>query len=313
MHLGKEKSMLRKTIYSVFLCSLIFISLISLYAGSSKEKLLYPDGIRENPVIYEKADSVEYKSAHIKSISGLNRKYSHVMIPTYTITEPEPNNNKGIGFVICPGGGYREVWFDREGYDLALYLKDYGITSLTLKYRTNSNDKNGNRMIDWEKYMPAVLNDAQEALRVLHKNTETLKLDENKIGIGGFSAGGNLSLMTCFAADSIDNEARPDFVCLFYPGFPNDYEKQIYAAKQLPPMFIINGFKDTKTPVNNCFDLCNLLYLKGVPTELHIYSNGGHGFDMGYNKDKGESIWMWKNSLVAWFKDIGMMDTSKEN
>jgi len=122
--------------------------------------------------------------------SGLNRVFSSVSSPTYSIHRPEKAN--GVGLVICPGGGFKDVWIDREGHDLAIWLKAHGITSLVLKYRTRPAElKQPNA---WQNYQCAVQADGRQAIRILRKQAKELGLQPDKIGICGFSAGGHLAI-----------------------------------------------------------------------------------------------------------------------
>ena len=137
----------------------------------------------EHPIRYDVKEQVRSPQPPSGSPSGSNRVFSFVSSPTYSIHRPEKPN--GVGLVICPGGGYRDVWLDREGHDLAIWLKDHGVTSLVLKYRTNSGDDN-DRVYSWEKYLPAVQADARQAIRILRKGALDLGLQSNRIGICGF-------------------------------------------------------------------------------------------------------------------------------
>ena len=144
----------------------------------------YPnrDGIQEQ---------VRTHKARAGAPSGSNRVYSSVSKPTYSIHRPEKPN--GVGLVICPGGGFRDVWIDREGHDLAIWLTKHGVTSLVLKYRTRlAGDKNPENT--WKSYQNAVREDGRQAIRILRKKAKELGLKPDKIGICGFSAGGHLAL-----------------------------------------------------------------------------------------------------------------------
>jgi len=95
---------------------------------------LLESGSPEHPIRLEVEQQVRSHKAQPGSPSGQNRAFSSVSSPTYTIHRPEKPS--GVGLVICPGGGFRDIWIDREGHDLALWLKDHDVTSLVLKYRT---------------------------------------------------------------------------------------------------------------------------------------------------------------------------------
>ena len=131
--------------------SRLFISLALIIFGASgivcnaqlpQEQLLWPKGIPGNPVKY-KEEKVRTESFRQSSLSQMNRVFSCVSVPTYILHRPEKGKAKGVAVVICPGGGFRDVWFDREGNDLGIWLARQGITSLVLKYRTFNADAEG--------------------------------------------------------------------------------------------------------------------------------------------------------------------------
>ena len=131
--------------------------------------------------------------------------------------------------MICPGGGFRDVWIDREGHDLAIWLKDHNVTSLVLKYRTRPAEI-GSREA-WRNYQGAVQADGKQAIRILRKNADDLGLDPNKIGICGFSAGGHLAISCTLHGEPKTVEPKvsgmPDFTGLFYPGIPDGAGRMI--------------------------------------------------------------------------------------
>ncbi len=236
-----------------------------------------------------------------KSPSGLNRAYSSVSLPTYSVHEPEEPN--GIGLVICPGGGFQDIWIDREGHDLAIRLREHGITSLVLKYRTRSADlgKPNAR----KNYQEAVRGDARQAIRILRKKAGELGLKTNQIGICGFSAGGHLAISTALApepsAAKTDISGQPDFAGLFYPGIPNEVTKWIENRGDICPMFIINARVDKLTPVEKCIDLYACLLKAGANAELHVFSKGGHGFGLG--EGRGKTTALWPESFAVWLSE----------
>jgi acetyl esterase/lipase len=281
---------------------LVFSSTAALIAVElPPEKPLWPDGF-ENPIVYEQDEQVRQPPAKSASPSGSNRVFSYVSKPTYAIHQADPENATGVGLVICPGGGYRDVWLDREGHDLALVLQKQGITSLVLKYRTSAG-KAGTRIHAWDKYLPAVEADARQGINILRSQAEELNVDPAKIGICGFSAGGNLAILATLFQPNTGNKAGvPNFAGLFYPWLRDDYSQTIEQnGENIPPLFIMNAIDDRVTPVDKCLDFYTALLNANVKTELHLYNQGGHGFDLGVGK--GASTSMWPQSFVAWLKD----------
>jgi acetyl esterase/lipase len=277
-----------------------------------QEQKLWPGGILGNPVKY-KEEKLTVNDFRESSLSRSNRVFSCVSEPTFIIHKPEKGTGNGVAMVICPGGGFRDVWFDREGNDFGLWLAKHGVTSLVLKYRTFNADAEGFRLTQ-DKYMPHVYADARKAISTLRSLANELGLDENKIGIGGFSAGGTLSVITALSlyekelpsyANFNNVNADPDFVGLFYPGLNPGMIKLVKEKESFPPSFMINGGEDNTTPPENCIELYKVLTSKKFSTELHIYSKGGHGFDSGF--ERGYAVSTWRDSFIAWLKDQGFI------
>lgn len=277
-----------------------------------EEKPLWPDGAPGNTLKY-KEEKLRTDNVRKSSLSQQNRIFSCVSVPTYIIHKPEKGQSTGVAVVICPGGGFRDVWFDREGNDFGLWLAQRGITSLVLKYRTFNSDAEGFKLTRNE-YMPQVYADAKQAIFTLRSRAKELDLDENKIGISGFSAGGSLSMIA--ALERYENElpsssglnkvnTKPDFVGLFYPGLDSEMISLAGKKDTFPPVFIMNGGEDKTTPAANCIELYKVLTSKNFSTELHIYAKGGHGFDSGL--ERGNAISTWRDNFIAWLKDTGFI------
>jgi acetyl esterase/lipase len=274
-----------------------------------EEKPLWPGTGWENTIHYDGPEAMREYPPGKMSLSGLNRVYSFVSTPSYTIHEPPAGTANGLGLVICPGGGFRELWLDREGHDLALWLKARGATSLVLKYRTNAEIGNGKRKYPPEVYLPAVVADARQAIRVLRSHLARARGNNSHVGICGFSAGGTLAMYSVFRPEP-DSEANsvaglPDLAGLFYPGLRDADAQLVAGTKRIPPIFIINAVDDHTTPVDRCVDFYQSLLKAGSPAELHLYNKGGHGFDMG--DGHGDSVALWKESFLAWLKDSGFL------
>ena len=284
----------------------------SCTAQLPEEQPLWPNGIPNNPVKY-KEEKLRTNEARKSSLSQLNRVFSCVSVPTYIIHRPEKVKPNGVAVVICPGGGFRDVWFDREGNDFGLWLAQHGVTSLVLKYRTFNSDSEGFKLTRKE-YDPQVYADAKQAIYTLRSRAKELNIDENKIGIAGFSAGGTLSLTVALEVNEKElpayasfkkTNANPNFAGLFYPGLSMELMNSAKSTDSIPPVFIMNGGQDKTTPADNCIELYKILASKHISTELHIYAKGDHGFDSGI--DRGYGLSMWRDSFIAWLKDKGFI------
>lgn len=299
-------------IVALMLFSLSSIFNLTIFAQLPEEQTLWPNGMPGNPVKY-KEEKIRNESVRQSSLSQKNRIFSCVSMPTYVIHSPEKGENTGVAMVICPGGGFRDVWFDREGNDLGLWLAQKGITSLVLKYRTFNSEEEGFKL-SRDDYNQHVYADARQAIYILRSRAKELGINVSNIGIGGFSAGGTLSLMAVIGMfqDKLPSYVNfgkintdPDFVGLFYPGLNPGLISQAGKSETFPPVYIMNGGEDSVTPAANCVELYNILTSRKISVEMHIYSKGGHGFDSGI--ERGNGIAMWRDSFFSWLKDRGFV------
>lgn len=284
----------------------------SAEAQKGKEYPLWKNGIPSNPVNYQK-ELVREGKVRATSPSQKNRVFSQVSHPSYTLFKAKKDIANGVALVICPGGGFSDVWFDREGVDFAMWLAERGITALVLKYRTFNEGAEGFHL-EREKYNSEVYADAKQAIHILRTRADKLNIDKNKIGIAGYSAGGALAL---YAALDIFESVLPDyakftestapnFVCPIYPGINNAIYHTVRHKKEVPPMFLINGARDDVTPPEKCIKLYTALLERKVPAELHVYAKGSHGFDSGIGR--GNSVAKWQKSFLLWLKDMKFLD-----
>jgi acetyl esterase/lipase len=250
---------------------------------------------------------------------------SNVQVPGIDVYLPTKRFATGQAVVICPGGGYWILAYDLEGTDIAKYLNSIGVAGIVLKYRLPTY---GN-CIEPHK---VPLMDAQRAMRLVRSNASRWNIDPKKIGIMGFSAGGHLAstLGTHFdygnpaAADSVEKlSCRPDFMILMYPvitftdscmhkgsrdallGKDPDinlvkyYSNELQVKKDTPPAFFVQADNDTGVPVENALLMYRALRAKKISAELHIISEGEHGFGLGIGNDH---IASWTNNLKLWLK-----------
>jgi acetyl esterase/lipase len=283
----------------------LLLCTVTFAAELPEEQPLWGGRDYKNVIRHDTKETVRSHNVSAGSLSGTNRVFGFVAEPTYSIHRAPKADANGVGLVICPGGGYREVWLDREGHDLALWLKRRGITSLVLKYRTNHGSDDDHMAFPWDTYLPAVFADARQAIRILRGRASELNLDPNKIGICGFSAGGNLALNILLRPEAADAEQRvsghANFGGLFYPWFREEFEGMVAKTKPLPPLYVMNATDDGLTPASRCVEFTQAVLKADGKIELHLFSKGGHGFDMG--EGHGHSAPLWKESFVAWLKD----------
>lgn len=248
---------------------------------------------------------------------------SNVQDPDIAVYLPSKRFATGQAVVICPGGGYWVLAYDLEGTDIARYLNSIGVAGIVLKYRLPTY---GNCIIPHK----APLQDAQRAMRLVRSNAKAWNIDSTKIGIMGFSAGGHLAstLGTHFdygnqnAADRVERQScRPDFMILMYPvisftdksshigsrdallGKEADPSLGIYYSNELqvqedtPPAFLVHADDDSAVPDENSWLMYQALRKKKIPAELHILSEGEHGFGLGGQNDH---IASWTTDLKLW-------------
>ncbi len=261
----------------------------------------------------------EFKEVKEFKDSVLNRT-SKVSVPTITIFKPEHSN--GTSVVIFPGGGYKHLAMNKEGYRVAEFLNHLGITALVLKYRLPNDAIMVNKNI-------GPLQDAQEAIRFVRRNAKVWNLDKNKIGVIGFSAGGHLAATLSTRFNEFvykvkdDVSAKINFSILIYPvismensithqGSKNNLlgksaskqkietfsnEKQVSSIT--PKTFLVHATDDTSVPVENSLQYYLALKANKIPVEMHIYEKGGHGFGLGKS---GTSL-NWSSHLKNWLQE----------
>jgi acetyl esterase/lipase len=247
-------------------------------------------------------------------------------IPTLTPFFPAADAATGAAMVICPGGGYGGL-APHEGEGYARWLAGKGIACFVLKYRLGSA---GYRY-------PVELQDGARAIRLVRARANEWKLDPNRIGIIGSSAGGHLAsmVMTHFdagnsnATDVIERQSsRPDVAVLCYPvitmgklthsgsrnnllgenpplALVKETSSELQVRKDSPPCFIWSTDEDRTVPVENTLQFADALRKAGVPFELHVYQHGGHGAGLG-SKEYNPQKWLpWVAECARWLKEQG--------
>lgn len=222
-----------------------------------------------------------------------------------SITPYLAGNGTAPAILICPGGGHRMLCLGHEGYDLAEWFAAHGIHAFVLKNRL-AREQGSTYSVDEH-----AMADVRRALRLIRSRSSEWNVDATKLGVLGFSAGGELAALAAMDSDSgnpastdeIERmSSRPDFQVLIYPGSSSRFT----VKKDMPPVFIALGAKDRD---DIALGMPNL-YLKykamGVPAELHIYSNAGHGFGYRKNGNQG-AAGDWPMRLKEWMTDSGMI------
>lgn len=230
--------------------------------------------------------------------------------PTLTVFLPPKDKANGAAVVICPGGGFRELVFNAEGIESARYFTNLGVAAMVLKYRL---PRETNSPYSLDKHP---LQDGQRAMRLTRSHAAEWNLDTNRIGIEGFSAGGEVASLVAYArtagdpnaADPVEREsARADFEISIYPG-PLGAPQQI--PTNAPPVFFVTAGVDDWSHARVVADLIPQYGRAKIPFEVHIFAHGGHGFNMG-NRSKLASIKGWPERLTEWLEDNWILDPAQ--
>lgn len=224
-----------------------------------------------------------------------DRSIAQVSEPTLTVYLPDPAVATGGSLIICPGGGYAHLAIDKEGHDIARWLQSIGYAGFVLKYRLPGSMKGTLDTVDQAVQAAKLpLEDATAAVGLVRANAEKWKLKPGRVGMIGFSAGGNLAALMGITAAA---EVRPDFLVLAYPAIPKSLGT---LPATVPPTFLVHADDDRLAAADNSVPFYLALKKLKRPAELHVYSSGGHGF--GIKKTTATSAG-WPGALQAWLKE----------
>ena len=239
---------------------------------------------------------------------GTVTRVGNVTKPTLTIYRPAADKDSGTSVIICPGGGYNILAWDLEGTEIAEWLNSIGVTGIVLKYRV---PRRPNAPKDEEQPVCSH-QDAQRAMRLVRSKAAEWKLDDKKIGILGFSAGGHLAARTSTnyetlsypAIDDADKlSGRPDFTILIYPAYlvtkdMTALTPMIAVNDKTPPAFLAHAYDDGVT-ADSSVQYFLALKRNKVPAELHVYSKGGHGYGM---RPSPNVVVTWPKRCEEWMR-----------
>jgi acetyl esterase/lipase len=233
--------------------------------------------------------------------------------PTITVCRPAREKNTETAMLICPGGGYWNLYWQLEGEEVAAWLNSIGVTGIILKYRVP-------RRADEPKGEPArrPLQDAQRAISLVRSRAKEWGIDPQRIGIVGFSAGGHLAIAaattfdkrTYEPVDDVDKiSCRPNFAVPVYSGYLKAKDKDELAPglripTNTPPVFLVHGSDDIVSPPENSVLMYLALKRAAVPAELHVYANTTHDFGVRTN-DRPHS--QWTARCAEWLRDFGAL------
>ncbi len=288
---------------------IFFLTISMLYMSTSSAQYL--------PLYKIVPNNMDAPNEEVVTHDGILR-IGKVSIPGYQYFRVANDEVKRPCVIICPGGGYGILAATHEGTDVATYLNSIGVNAIVLKYRIPNNAHQFNKSM-------APLQDAQQAMYLARKNASTWGIDENKIGIMGFSAGGHLASTTATHYEDVkvsnpeNISYRPDFQILIYPvitftsyghnGSRNNligpvlnedqihyFSNEEHINKNTPPAFLVHAKDDGAVPVANSINYLQQLQLNQVPAEIYLFEKGGHGFGMKNNT----SDVFWPHLMQQW-------------
>jgi acetyl esterase/lipase len=303
---------LKNIVFAFFPLS-IFLLMLTDEASGQEVVLLYAGKV---------PNSIGVKSSEILGGGGGIKFIRNVSIPSMSVYLPDSSQSDGSAVIIFPGGGYYLEAYEIEGTQIAQALVGHGVAAFVVKYRLPTDSTMVDKTI-------GPLQDAQEATKVVRERSGVWRINPNKIGIMGFSAGGHLASTagTHFQRAVVPNEdnvsLRPDFMILVYPvismtntlahlGSRNfllgehppdsliDYfsgEKNV--TNDTPPTFLIHAEDDKTVDPDNSLEFFEALRRHDVPAELVVIPKGGHGFAANIPAEK------WMQPLLSWMKDNG--------
>jgi acetyl esterase/lipase len=229
---------------------------------------------------------------------------TNVHNPSLTVYLPTADNATGTAVVVAPGGGHRFLAAGHEGHDVAWWLAQHGIAGCVLKYRLYRAENSPYNRDD-------MLADGERAMRLVRSRAKEWNIDPERIGLLGFSAGGDLTIAVTNASDSGDPSAtdpidqassRPDFQVPIYPG--GLAARDTESLSETPPTLLICAVNDRDDIAVGITDYYLALREAGVPVELHIYGNGGHGFGI---RPGEAAVNQWPDRFIDWLHDIGKL------
>ncbi len=272
-----------------------------------------PGATDVSPTLRVVENSANTGAYHNRILTGIARPVLYVVRPA----QPD-----GSALLIAPGGGYRELWVDNEGFDIAARFAAAGVTAFVLLYRLPGEG--------WLAGRDVPLQDGQRAMRLIRANSARYGIDPQRLGVIGFSAGGHLAASLAVrsgaevydphdAADAMS--AKPSFAALLYPvitmlppyaheasrekllgnslstALRAGYSVERLVTRETPAMFFVDALDDAYVPPENTLSMFAALRAAHVPVEMHLFERGGHGFALG---SAGLPAAAWPDLLLRW-------------
>jgi dienelactone hydrolase len=229
---------------------------------------------------------------------------THIAEPSITPYLPSRQTATGAAVIIAPGGGHSELWIDHEGYRVAEILSEHGVAAFVLRYRL-AREKGSQYTVEGTE-----LDDMQRALRLVRSRSNEWGIDPERLGVMGFSAGGELAALASTrydtgranSADSVERfNSKPNFQALIYPAIPHEQ----HLTAETPKAFLICGAMDRVDISQGLAEYYLSLARLHVSAELHIYAGIGHGF--GVRSSNKAPIANWPELFLEWMRGQGLL------
>ncbi|WP_436416409.1 alpha/beta hydrolase [Petrimonas sp.] len=285
-----------------------YVLILSLFStmvmAQQAPVLLFPNGAPgETKKLKQKDDLSGNKVAGCPVL-----RISDVSEPTLTFYPAPADNNSGATIIVNPGGGYHILAYNLEGTEICQRFNSHGVNCVLVKYRVP-------RREGLEKH-EAPLQDLQRAIAYTRSHAAEWKIDPDKIGVMGFSAGAHLAAMasnsynerTYPKVDNVDDaNLRPDFCVLIYPAYLDgenfSISPELKVTEKTPPTFIVQTQDDHRLLNSSIFYYYALKEAK-VPVSMNLYPTGGHGYGL---RNTGDLVNEWPHRVMSWLQDVGMV------
>lgn len=282
------------------MCAALMAWLVTSVAVAAELPTKLPPAISLWP---KGAPGSEARATEPEEVAGEN--VCNIHNPTLTPFVPAAAKATGTAVIICPGGGHSKLCLGHEGYALAEWFRDRGIAAFVLKYRLSREKGSTYTLHDH------AMADTRRALRLVRSRAAEWHLNTERVGILGFSAGGELAAYSAMKSDrgqkdSLDvieqHSSRPDFQALIYPGKSDTFT----VEAGMPPVFIAAGYGDRPDIAEGMATVYLKYKAAKVPAELHLFSNAGHGFGYRHNA-KPSAAARWPERFTEWLRDSGFL------
>ncbi|MBI3863066.1 MAG: alpha/beta hydrolase [Planctomycetia bacterium] len=287
----------------------ITVLLVALTSSANADPIvveLWPGKTPGDVGIAGEEKSITYESA---LIGGKTKLITNVTKPSITVYQPVKASNTGTAMIICPGGGYHNLFWELEGEEVAAWLNAHGMTGIILKYRCPRRPGD----VKGEPPLGPLL-DAQRAVSLVRGRAAEWGIDPARIGIVGFSAGGHLALATATnfekrtyePVDDVDRiSCRPDFAVPVYSGYlkakdKNEIAEGLRIPEKTPPIFLAHSTDDSISDAEHSVFAYIALKRARIPVEMHLYATGEHDFGVRQNEKLPSS---WTNLCLAWLRN----------